>query len=132
MANHGPLRPKVLIVDDDRDSAELLHELLRDAGYAVASAYDGAAALDMLMTHEPAVILVDLRMPTIDGWSFIERYRGRGGHARILVITALGDVVKRQPIAGVDALAFKPFELEDLLATVADLVQPRDASLPVA
>jgi CheY-like chemotaxis protein len=117
-------------VDDDEDIRTLLHEVLHDSGYAVASACDGTAALEILTTHEPAAILVDLRMPTMDGWSFIEQYRRRGGRARIVLFTALGEFVKGELIPGVDALVRKPFDLDVLLSTVAEVLQPPMAARP--
>lgn len=129
-SNGRESRPRVLIVDDDEDITMLLYEVLRDAGYAVATARDGSAALEILTTHEPAVILADLRMPIIDGRSFIEQYRRRGGRAHIVVLTALGEVVNQPWDVVVDALVRKPFELDVLLSTIAEVLQPPAAARP--
>ncbi len=112
----------MLVVEDDDQIASLVREVLEEAGYAVATVVHGAAALEILVTHEPALILVDLRMPIMDGWSFIEQYRRRGGHARIVAFTALGDAATQTAIPGADALVVKPFELDALLETVASVM----------
>ena len=121
-------RPRVLVVDDDDDVATLVREVLHDAGYAVATAIHGAAALEVLVTHEPALILVDLRMPIMDGWSFIEQYRRRGGHARIVALTGASDVARQERNPGVDAVLPKPFGIDALLETVASIMDRPSAA----
>lgn len=65
----GAARPRVLVIDDDDDVCEILREALTEDGYAVATVPHGAAALELIHHHQPAVILLDLRMPIMDGWS---------------------------------------------------------------
>ena len=60
---HAPARARVLVVEDDVDVREALRLLLGDAGYAVATVAHGAAALDLVKQHRPALIFVDLRLP---------------------------------------------------------------------
>lgn len=118
----GGARPRVLVVDDDVAVADVVREVLEEAGYAVVTATHGASALEILTTYEPALILVDLRMPIMDGWSFIGDYRRRGGPARIIAFTALGDAATQAAVPGADALVAKPFELDELLTTIASVV----------
>ena len=60
----------ILVVEDDRVVREVVSDALVDAGYAVASAADGADALDQLHDHPADAILLDLMMPVMDGWTF--------------------------------------------------------------
>ncbi len=126
-------RPRVLVVDDDDAIAELVSEILSPSGYAVASARHGAEALEMVGIQDPALILVDLRMPLVDGRSFIDHYRRAGGAARIFIFSAAGTAADLLPMAGVDGAIDKPFELDVLLEAVAwatkDVARPRPATI---
>src|SRR5919199_6036371 len=111
---HAP--QQVLVVDDDEGIRQLVAMALSSAGYDVMSAPDGAAALERLATLQPAVILLDMLMPTMDGWEFARLYEQRPGpHAPIIVLTAAHDAHTRA--AGIKAKAWltKPFHLDDLL-----------------
>ncbi len=123
-------RPRVLIVDDDDELAGLLRDLLDEEGYAVATATDGAAALEMATTHDPALIVLDLRMPNTDGRRFAIEYRENGGRARILLLTALGAAATQAPIPGVDFVVAKPFDIDGLLERIARLVHPAASTRP--
>lgn len=113
------IRPRVLIVDDDDALADSLRTALADEGYAVATARHGAAALELIATHEPAILIVDLRMPIMDGRSFIEQYRRVAKHPRpIVVLTGARDGREAADALGVDGFVAKPFELPELAATL--------------
>ncbi|HYY88050.1 MAG TPA: response regulator [Chloroflexota bacterium] len=62
----------VLVVEDEAEIRFLLRELLVDAGYAVATAANGEEALDQMHEHRPDAVLLDLMMPVMDGWRFLE------------------------------------------------------------
>lgn len=67
--------------------------MLRDDGFAAASVSYGAAALEMVKVHEPALILLDLRRPIMDGWSFVQQYRGASAApAAIILMSASPDL----------------------------------------
>ncbi len=106
----------VLVVDDERDIREAVAEVLKDEGYEVIDACDGAEALSQLRAHHPAVVLLDLMMPGMNGWEFCAARKREPGLDAIpvIVISALGRV------SGIDAAAFlqKPFELDALVSTV--------------
>jgi CheY-like chemotaxis protein len=83
--------PQVLVVEDDAPIREALCAVLRDDGYAVAEAGDGQEALEFLRTHPtPRVILLDLMMPVMDGWTFLREQAADPALAGIpvVVITA--------------------------------------------
>src|SRR5919204_5081041 len=113
-------RPQqVLVVEDDEGIRELVAMALSSAGYEVMSAPDGAAALALLTTSRPAVILLDMLMPTMDGWEFARLYEQRPGpHAPIIVLTAAHDAQARAAEIKADAWLAKPFHLVDLYACI--------------
>jgi CheY-like chemotaxis protein len=118
--------PQVLVVDDDEGIREFVALALSSAGYDVMSAPDGAAALELLTTSQPAVILLDMLMPKVDGWEFARLYEQRPGpHAPIIVLTAARDAQERAAEIKADAWLAKPFHLDALFACVEQYaVQP--------
>jgi DNA-binding response OmpR family regulator len=110
---------RVLVVDDDEDIVELVRFVLESAGYAVVTAGDGRQALAAVTTAMPDLILLDMKMPIMDGKQFAAELRRRHDDAApIIVITAAEDARKRAlEIGAVDWLA-KPFELPDVLRVV--------------
>src|SRR5919197_5107305 len=112
--------PRILVVDDDAGIRDVLDLALTKAGYAVALAEDGAAALAMIEAVAPDVILLDMRMPVLDGWAFTEAYRRRPGRrAPIVVMTAAGDAPGSAAHIAATGYLAKPFDLAELLACVA-------------
>lgn len=111
--------PRVLIVDDDNELAEVLRQALRESGYAVATVRHGAAALELIGQIQPDLILLDLRMPIMDGWSFVTQYRrsGRAG-GRIVLLSGHPNVREISANLGADAYLGKPFELTELIGAV--------------
>ena len=109
----------MLVIDDDEALCDTIRESLRE-DYAVASAPHGAAALDLVKIHEPALILLDLRMPIMDGWSFVQQYRRvTVVPAAILLMSAAPDLPAIATQLGADGHLRKPFDLETLYARVA-------------
>jgi CheY-like chemotaxis protein len=108
------------VVDDDAGIRDLLDLVLTNAGYTVALAADGLAALTMVEAVAPDVILLDMRMPVLDGWAFAEAYRRRlGRHAPIVAMTAARDAPEHAAQIAAMGYLTKPFDLADLLACVA-------------
>ena len=104
----------VLVVEDEAESRDTLRELLELEGYTVQTAADGKAALELLETVDPCVVLLDLFMPVMDGWQVIDRLRadGRLGRMNVLVITSAGH---RAP-SDLRVLQKKLAQLEAMLA----------------
>lgn len=116
-------RPRVLVVDDDESIRQFIEMALGDDGYEVALAEEGADGLVASERFKPDVILLDMRMPGVDGWHFAEAYRaGPGPHAPILVLTAARDAAEYAAEIGADAYLAKPFELAELLRLLNGLV----------
>ena len=117
-------RRRVLVVDDDETIGELLEATLLDAGYDVAVAAGGAAALELAERFKPHLVLLDLRMPGIDGRGFVEAYRRSAGRrAPIAVVTAVRDAAAAANALGAQGVLEKPFELAELLNLVARLAR---------
>ena len=115
MAEHGA----VLVVDDDEGVRDFVSEALRDVGYEVVTAEHGGAALAELEHVEPCVVLLDMRMPVVDGWAFSRRYRARAGRtAPNVVMTPSARARTWCAAIGGDAYLAKPFDLDDLYAVV--------------
>jgi two-component system, chemotaxis family, chemotaxis protein CheY len=115
----GSSRPRVLVIDDDDAVCEILREALSDEGYAVATVPHGAAALELIRHHQPAVILLDLRMPIMDGWSFAEQYkRTAKPPASLVVLSALREAEESAKRIGAVAVIRKPFELDEVTAII--------------
>lgn len=122
------MRKQILIVDDDPEIREMLEITLADEGYEVLSASDGAAALTLLEQHTPSLILLDMRMPVMDGWGFARAYSARPGpHAPILVMTAAVDAGRWAREVEACAAVAKPFDLNRLLDVVAAHALPPGA-----
>lgn len=108
--------PTVLVVDDEPDIREAVSDVLADEGYEVVGARDGVEAMKKLKACHPAVVLLDLMMPGMNGWEFCAVQHADPDVAGIPVVvaSALGRV------ADLDAAGFiqKPFELEEPLTAV--------------
>lgn len=79
-------KPTVLIVEDEQSLNEAYQMILRKAGYRVQVAFDGQEALEILSMEQPALILLDLRMPRMDGIEFLRNYNVRQEHPDVKVI----------------------------------------------
>lgn len=107
----------VLVVEDDPDLLSLVEMILKDAGYAVRTASDGRAALARIAEGMPALILLDMRMPGMNGWEFAREFRARYDRgAPIVVVTAAENARARAEEIDADGWLAKPFDLEDVLA----------------
>lgn len=92
---------------------------LTDEGYEVLGVANGQVALDIIDQFRPDIILLDLRMPVMDGWEFVRCYRAQPGpHAPIIAFVAALHAEEERDEIGATGLLAKPFDLEDLLAAV--------------
>jgi two-component system, chemotaxis family, chemotaxis protein CheY len=116
------LSRRILLVDDDESIREFISQALAEEGYEVMIAAQGAAALALVDEGQPNLILLDLRMPVLDGWGFLEAYRGKPGpHAPVVALTASHDKAASKLPPGVNAFIAKPFDLYELLDLVDKL-----------
>lgn len=122
--------PCVLIVEDERVLARNYREKLRAHGYDVASAHSGAEALALGQQHLPDVVILDLRLPDIDGLALLPKLRAEGSPAQFIVITAHGN--ERVAVDAMKSGAFeyltKPVDLDELLMVVRRAVDSQQAA----
>jgi two-component system OmpR family response regulator len=125
----------VLVVDDEPMIRQLVVDFLLEAGYAVDSAANGSEALRALMRHRPNAIVLDLMMPVLDATGFLElmRVNPRSARVPVIVLTAAYNAAEEAARLGAQACVTKPFELEDLVDTVARLIgRPERLPIPSA
>jgi two-component system response regulator MprA len=119
----------VLVVDDDPDILQTLALCLSTEGYNVLMAANGQEALDVLSREKPAVVLLDLMMPVMDGWQFVSELEKRGGRDMpLLILSADRSVQQHSSKLRADAYLAKPFDLDELLGKVSQLVGSHHAN----
>ena len=109
----------VLIVEDDRNIAELLQMYLEKEGYAVALAADGGEGLAKFRTIKPDLVLLDVMMPVMDGWAVCKAIRA-DSQTPIIMLTAKGETSDKVTglKSGADDYITKPFEMREVLARI--------------
>ena len=114
----------ILIVDDDASLQTMLQAALEFEGYHVVVAEDGQAALEQTIAHQPALILLDLMMPRMDGATFVGELEARGLRANLAIIVVSADRHAAELVATmqVDGFIEKPFDIPLFLAEIARLV----------
>ena len=112
----------VLVVDDDPSIRQVIRFTLEDEGHTVAEAADGETAFLEIERQHPELILVDLKMPGMDGREFVQRYRTRfGQRAALVVLSASQTESQSDEVNGAERYIAKPFDLDVLIDTVAGL-----------
>ena len=113
------------MVDDEKDLCWLFTERLRREGFEVVAAGSGREALALVKRAPPDLIILDLRLPEMDGLETLRRIRERGATAKVVVLTAYGTVQHAREAMALGAREFlgKPFDLDRLLRIVAEEVE---------
>ena len=136
---------RIHVVEDERQLARHIAQALTRRGHSATSLYDGAEALKAAIEHPPDLIVLDLSLPGLDGLSVLAGLRGGNCPARILILTARGEVEHRIKglNAGADDYMAKPFSMDELVAriealgrrgatpTAADLLKVADLQMDV-
>ena len=125
----------VLVVEDDRNIAELLQMYLEKEGYAVTIAGDGSQGLDKFRAIKPDLVLLDVMMPVMDGWAVCKAIRAEGS-TPVIMLTAKSETDDKVAglKSGADDYITKPFEMKEVLARIeavlrrSDRVSPEKAS----
>ena len=122
---------KLLYVEDDAEARELIERFLSEAGLTVETARDGTRGLERALSRAHDVLVLDVKLPGIDGFELIKRIRGAGVSTPVLCLTALGEVASRVRglELGADDYLAKPFALAELLARIRALVRRRERPL---
>jgi CheY-like chemotaxis protein len=113
-----PTTGPVLVVDDDPAIRDAVRDALEAAGMRVTVASDGAEALAQVLTEAPCVVLLDMRMPVMDGWGFAREIRERGMELPVVVMTAAADARRWANEIGAMGVVPKPFALSELISAV--------------
>jgi CheY-like chemotaxis protein len=114
----------VLVVDDDTSILDTVSSILSGEGYDVVSAATGEEALAAVARNQPLLILLDMRMPVMDGWAVARALRKQGSDVPIVVMTAAESAKRWADEVGAEGYLAKPFGLDDLLAAVARFKRP--------
>ncbi|ACY19339.1 response regulator [Haliangium ochraceum] len=116
----------ILVVDDDPEILGMLDLRLGKRGYRVVSAIDGEEALEQARKEKPALVVLDVMMPRMNGWEVARALRQdqATSKVKIVMLTAIGAQMNEMtsPLYGVDAYLDKPFEFSKLEQTIADLL----------
>jgi DNA-binding response OmpR family regulator len=112
---------RILVVDDNVDAAQALATMLEMEGHTIRTAGDGEEALEIAAQFQPAVVLLDIGLPRLDGYEVARRLRAGGGAGLLLVaLTGYGQYEDRRAAldAGFDCHFVKPVEADSLLASI--------------
>lgn len=115
----------ILIVDDDINLCKVLSEELAEVGYDVHYVNNGFEALDYLLNKPVDLMLLDLKMPGIDGFEVLKEMENRDLKAKVIVLTAYADVKSAIDSAKMGANDFlsKPYDFDELLITIRKVLQ---------
>ncbi len=115
----SPGLKRILVVEDEGDLRGLVTRILEDSGYEVSAAEDGWTAIETLHAQQPDLVLLDLRLPVLDGWTVLEFARRSVPSAAVALMTVCSDAdsITRGLRAGIAGCVFKPFRIRDLVTT---------------
>jgi two-component system response regulator AtoC len=129
-----PDKRSVLVVDDDADLRSLLEDLLKGEGYGVRLASSGAEALQAVEAQRPDLVMMDVQLPDEDGLALLKRLKQAHAELEVIVMTAFGGsstAIKAMEQGAYDYVT-KPFEIDDLLATLKRVFEHQDMANEVA
>ena len=110
---------KVLIVEDDSNIAELLHLYLEKEGFETKVAKDGGKGVEYFRSFQPALVLLDIMLPVMDGWTVLKKIREESA-TPVIMLTAKGETEDKVTglESGADDYIVKPFEMKEVLARI--------------
>jgi len=117
----------ILVVDDEFGDRETLKMILEDKGYRVATARDGAEAIEMVKSRHYNIIFLDVRLPDMNGVETYEQVRKIDPRATVIMMTGYTeeDLVKRAITQGAYTCIYKPFNMERVIALVEDIAKEK-------
>lgn len=110
------MKGKILIVDDQFGIRVLLQELFQKEGYQTFQAADGKKALEIVTHQNPDIVLLDIKIPGMDGIEILEQIKAKDVNCRVLIMTAYGELDLIQEALDLGAVAYiaKPFDIMEL------------------
>lgn len=121
---------RILVVDDEEPIRATGAEILDEEGYPVATAANGAEALHLVETTAPCTVLLDRRMPVLDGWGVMQALHARSASPAVVVMTAAQSAHPWAAEVGADGYVAKPFDLGEMVADVERLCLARATMTP--
>ena len=114
------MKEKILIVDDQFGIRILLNEVLQKEGYQTYQAANGVQALDIVKKHPPDLVLLDMKIPGMDGIEILKRMKVIDPDIRVIIMTAYGELDMIQEAMDLGALTHfaKPFDIDDIRVAV--------------
>ena len=124
---------RLVVVDDEPNIRELLSTSLRFAGFEVHAAADGNGALQLVRDLEPDLVVLDVMLPDMDGFTVTRRMRDAGRHTPVLFLTAKDDTQDKVQglTVGGDDYVTKPFSLEEVVARIRAVLRRTAGAAPV-
>ena len=121
----------VLVVEDDPWIQWMIADDLADRGYKVLTARDGKEALHRVRDRRPDIIVLDLMLPRLNGWEFVDRYQAITGGSAIPIIVVSAARRPKLPVASSGFVTWlqKPFDIEQLASTIGELGKQVDATV---
>ncbi|MBM4761559.1 response regulator [Bacillus sp. B15-48] len=116
---------KVLIVDDQFGIRILLNEVLQREGYDTFQAANGMQALEIVEQHSPDLVLLDMKIPGMDGIEILKRLKQKDEEIRVIIMTAHGELDMIQEAMNLGALTHfaKPFDIDDIRVAVKKYIK---------
>jgi len=114
----------ILLVDDEPDILLMLRMSFEDEGHEVVMAADGKMGLEKLEEHRPDVVVLDMMMPVVDGWGFLQGRADRGDGVPVVVVSAKSDPADCRRALELGAVEYvtKPFDLDRLVGVVTEVL----------
>lgn len=128
MATRKPIEGRILVVEDNSDSRDILAKLLRMSGFEVTSAADGETGYTTALEQLPDLVITDINMPGMDGLELLRKIRRESSldETAVLVVTAFGEEAALEATnAGADAASAKPFDFDGFIKMVESLISRR-------
>ncbi len=118
---------KILIVDDSKDIRDILSKMLSLMGFEAAVASNGNEALNLFLTDSFDLVLTDLEMPDLDGWTLALHIKDKSPNTPVVMMTGSEKEAVMERLKGscIDSILFKPFMLEDIQKTVQIMLDER-------